>query len=224
MEKDICDIKKYVESFSQLICSITDIKKTMIEIDKYFKNYPINNDGMTGRVWILIGKAKEESEYCSLMVAQSEDIKKEIVFDVEAMFNKEYIEQRKKHHEWDIDKEIRYNLDVIKYPQLAEINSNGNTYLFQKGDNLKKNQYLYRLLKKTFHELRIYEVDIDKYLKIEVNKNVDETIYSVFNLGKDYLAESKLAVETKAMYWNYYNSGLGKRAYYYFREKANATY
>ncbi len=221
MKKVMDDVKGYVESFSRLICSVTEMEKTLLDIEEYFNEYPINNDGMSGRVWVLLGRAEGDSKYNSLMVAQSEDIKKEIVFDIGAMFNMEYRRQRKLHSVWDIDKEIKYNLDVIKSPQLAEINSNGNTYLFQKGHNKIKSQYLYRYLKKKFQDLRIYEVDIDKYLKAESSENINATIYNVFNMGKDYWAESKLAVETNALFWNYYNSGLGKRAYCYFRKKEN---
>ena len=37
----------------------------------------------------------------------------------------------------------------------------------------------------------------------------------IYNLAKDYYAEAKLAVESKAKYWNYYNSGLDARTYKY---------
>lgn len=152
------------------------------------------------------------------MVAQSEDIQAEIIADVSAMFNLEYKKQRNKQLEWNLQKEVKYNLDVIKSPQLAEINSNENTYLFQNGDAGIKNQYLYRYIKKKYKNLEMYEVDIDLYLQIEQASISDMNIQNVYNLGKDYYAESKLAVETDSLFWNYYKSGVGKRAYYYFRE------
>lgn len=213
------NIKEYIEKFSEYICTVNSEKETFGEIEAYFSQNPICEDGLVGRVWILIGKDHNEAYY-SLMVAQSENIKEEIVADVSAMLNLEYKKQKNKQREWSWNKEIRYNLDVIQAPQIAKINSNGNTYLFQKGHSRIKSQYLYRYLMKQYKEMRFYEVDIDLYLKVEQQlKKVDIDVYNVYDMGKDYYVESKLAVETGSLFWNYYKSGVGKRAYYYFRNK-----
>ncbi len=213
------NVKEYIESFSNHICTVSFGKETevMNDIQKYFTQNPINNDGLFGRVWILIGE-NEKSEYLSLMVAQSEDIEDEINTDVSAMLNLEYRKQKSKTSKWDCDKEIRYNLDVIKAPQIAKINSTGSTYVYQKGHERIKSQYLYRYLMKKHKNLLIYEIDIDKYLKIKTIENIDENIKNIYLFGKDYYVESKLAVETDSLFWNYYNSGVGKRAYLYFRK------
>ena len=215
------DLISYIEKFSSRICSVNNEDKTFKAIEKYFKRNPIKDDGLNGRVWILIGK-DENFEYCSLMVAQSENIKTEIVDDVSAMFNLEYRKQKSSSNEWDIEKEIKYNLDIIKSPQIAEINSNENIYLYPDGQYRIRSQYLYRYLKKKYRDLKIYEVNIDVYLGMgtESDEKMDD-IKRVYELGKDYYAESKLAVETQSLFWNYYKSGVGKRAYYYFRNQTN---
>lgn len=42
----------------------------------------------------------------------------------------------------------------------------------------------------------------------------------IYELAKDYYAESKLAVEIKSLFWNYYKSGVDKHTYYLFRKKS----
>ncbi|WP_025730758.1 hypothetical protein [Atopobacter phocae] len=91
----------------------------------------------------------------------------------------------------------------------------GKKFEYKKGEN--KNKYLYRLLKKNYSCLKFYEVNIDKYLNMNTNNQILDISY---DLSKDYVAESKLAIETKAYYWNYYNSGVGKRVYFYFKNKS----
>lgn len=209
------NVKTYIEEFSKRICNVTNASDTFNTIDDYFKNNPVYNNGLFGRVWILIGKNKDE-KYVSLIVAQSEDIQHEITSDVWAMFNLEHKKQRFSQEKWDWDKEVRYNLDVIHGPQIAKINSNDNKYFYQKNHSKIKNQYLYRYLFKNYRDLQIYEVDIDLYLGINQNIELDTGIKNIYEFGKDYYAESKLAVETKSLFWNYYKSGIGKRAYNYF--------
>ncbi len=213
------NIKEYIEDFSNYICTVSierEFETINNEVQTYFAQNPVDNNGLFGRVWILIGE-NEKSEYFSLMVAQSEDIQKEINTDVSAMLNLEYKFQKKNLNKWDIDKEIRYNLDVIKSPRIAKINSTDNTYVYQDGHEKIKNQYLYRYLMKIYKRLLIYEIDIDKYLKIKTVDNINENIKNIYLIGKDYYVESKLAVETNSLFWNYYKSGIGKRAYLYFR-------
>lgn len=215
------DLISYVEGFSSLICSVSTEGETFKAIEDYFIHNPIKDDGLNGRVWILIGR-DESSEYRSLMVAQSENIKSEIIADIGAMLNLEYRIQKSNSDEWDIEKEIKYNLDIIKSPQIAEIDSTGSMYLYPDGRYRIRSQYLYRYLKKKYEDLRIYEVNIDAYLGIEtVSGEKMDDVKRVYEFAKDYYAESKLAVETHSLFWNYYRSGVGKRAYYHFRNQKN---
>lgn len=212
------NVKEYIEKFSHHICTVSDNKANdpFGEIENYFNTNPVDNTRLFGRVWILIGK-DQKSEYISLMVAQSEDIQEEIIKNVGAMLNRNYEKQKEKTDKWDFNKEIRYNLDVIESPQIAVINSTGSKYTYPKGRAKIKSLYLYRYLKKTYKELLIYEIDIDKYLEIINLDGIDENIRNIFQFGKDYYAESRLATETNSLFWNYYNSGVGKRAYLYFK-------
>lgn len=216
----IGNLEEFIKPFSRYICDIREDENiTFSDINKYFEKYKIKKDdnyGYIGRVWILIGKKNDDDAFESLMVAQSEDIYHEILTDVYSMYNTEYIKQKEKQNDWNIEKEIKYNLDIIKGPQIAKINSSDNNYLYQKGHEKIKIQYLYRYLKKTYKILKIYEVDIDKYIKPSFNLEQGEK--DIYELSKDYYAESKLAVETNALFWNYYKSGVGKRAYYFFKK------
>ena len=206
------NINSKIEPYSRLICRITNEEKTFDNINQYFDAYPIVNNRIFGRVWILIGKDKSE-KYRALNVAQSEDIKKEIVSDVKAMFNSEY--KKNCPIQRDIQWEINNNLDVIKNPVESNPSAQGKTFIYQK--NQDKNPYLYRFLFKTYSDLVIYEVDIDSYLGIDESSISNQVIKDIFAFGKDYYAESRLAVETQALYWNYYRSGIGKRSYLHFR-------
>lgn len=214
------NVEEYIKPFSQRICEVREDKNnTFIDINKYFEKHKIVEDdiyGYKGRVWMLIGKRSDDVSSESLMVAQSENIHAEILEDVNSMYNAEYIKQKEKQNEWGMEKEIKYNLDVIKSPQIAKINSNDNIYLFQKGHEKIKNQYLYRYLKKTYKILKIYEIEIDKY--INPSFNIEHREKDIYELAKDYYVESKLAVETNSLFWDYYKSGVGKRAYYMFRK------
>ena len=214
------NVKKYIEAFSRYKCTVSLEREKEIfeEIQNYFIQYPLNNNGLYGRVWILIGQNRN-SEYVSLMVAQSEDIQNEILFDVRAMLNLEYCDQKRINEKWDWEKEKRYNLDVIKAPMLAKSNFIGDSYLYPKESLKVKKKYLYRKLMKEYKLLLIYELNIDDYLGIKETGSIDENIKNIYLFGKDYYAESKLAIEIRSRYWNYYKSGIGKRAYCYFINK-----
>lgn len=193
-------LEKHIEEFSTLICKIcesTEKSSILNQISKYFKEKPIVEDEeyriKLGRVWILIGKRKEDSKYVALQIGQSEDIKKEIQNNITHMFNTILD---------NIDEHERRN-KIIYLTQ--------KEFEYKKGEN--KVAYLYRHLKRDYSNLKFYEVDIDKYLNINNNNQILDISY---HLSKDYVAESKLAAETEPYYWNYYHSGVGKRAYFYF--------
>ncbi|MDF2819888.1 MAG: hypothetical protein K0R15_329 [Clostridiales bacterium] len=214
------NLEEYIEPFSRHICDIEkDYSSTLQSIENYFNKFQIAEDlkyGYMGRVWILIGKKNEESAFESLMVAQSENIYNEIITDVYYMYNEDYIKRYENDKDWKLEKEIRYNLDLIKSPQKAKINTNSNFYLYPKDQFKHKKQYLYRRLMKNYRYLKIYEIDIDVYLKPSFM--FDESERNIYELAKDYYAESKLAIETNSLYWNYYKSGIGKRAFYFFKK------
>lgn len=227
----IDNLEEYIKRFSRLICDIDekDKESTKSEIENYFMNYPVietGDYGYLGRVWILIGKINDDKPYVSLMVAQSENIKKEIDSDVDSMYNTEYkkkrYEYKKNNNDWNFEMEVKYNLDIIKSPQIAKINSNNSIYLYQVRHEKIKNQYLYRYIKKKYTNLKIYEVNIDQYLDVSPEMDMGVAVKNIYEFAKDYYVESKLAVETNALFWNYYKSGVGKRVYYYFKGNNNS--
>lgn len=217
---NIENIEQYISSFSTRICEINNVNSLMNvieQVERHFEKQPIIKNHkygvMPGRAWVLIGKKnKADKKYVVLQVAQSLDILKEIKIVIFAMYNKELIGKMLE------EKFLKINLDIIESPKTAFINSTNNSYEFQEGRQKIKHQYLYRFLKKNYVNLQIFEVDIDKYLKTD--ENIIDKDYGYF-LSKDYIAESKLAIETEALYWNYFNSGVGKRAYDYFNDIKN---
>ncbi len=210
-------IKRYIEKFSKLVCSIDEDHKPLDEINAYFAKHPIINDGMHGRVWFLIGKERNENKYCVLNVAQSEDIKKEIVDNVRSMLNLTYLEKKQACKTLSIEEEMKYNLDVIKSPILSSPSAEGYQYPYQQGNS--ETPYFYRFAYKNYLSLKIYELDIDSYLHIDFSEQAGEVFRNLYSFGKDYYAEAKLAVKTHAKYWRYYRSGIGKRAYKFFSSK-----
>ncbi len=198
-------LEEHIKSFSKLICKIdkdTEKINVLSKIKEYFKEYPAETEKYgikLGRVWILIGKNedKDNSKYVALQIGQSEDIEKEIQYNIECMFNNTLD---------DINENER-----IK----AKVYLTGREFEYQNGKS--KGQYLYRYLKGTYSCLEFYEVSIDEYLNMNTNNQILDISY---DLSKDYIAESKLAIETNPYYWNYYNSGVGKRAYFYFKNKS----
>lgn len=85
----------YIKGFSREICQIDNnhTKDNFIKkAENYFKNYPIKETvyGHEARVWVLIGikyeqETKDEIE-TSIMVAQAENISKEIIPHIRSMF------------------------------------------------------------------------------------------------------------------------------------------
>lgn len=213
-----------IRKFSNLICKIEYVNKDekkegikdeekgnlVIErINKYFIKHPIEKiPSASGRVWILIGKDKNTRKLVSLMVAQSEDIQSEIISDVKAMYNLPYTNKERGS----------INLDEEPKDVSAKINSNGNIYWFPEGKEKYKKYFLYRYLYKSYIDMKIFEVKIDEYLNINQN-NLNDAIKDFFMLSKDYYAESKLAFETQAKYWNYYKSGVGKRYWFLLKDR-----
>ena len=206
-----------IEVFSELICTVEKADDALNSVEEYFQRKPINKDGQHGRVWILIGKDKQE-EYHTLMVAQSEDIQEEINKDIGFMFNLEYLKKKTITNE-SVKKDTVYNLDIIENPVTVKLKTNGNTYDYPKECSKRKRQYLYRKIHNEYKDLKFYEIDIDEYLQKDDSIGLNSRNTMVYELAKDYLAEAKLAVEYNAVFWDYYNSGVGKRAYLFFKKK-----
>ena len=93
-----------------------DINKHIAEeLNKYFNNNDINKSfnykiycthyKTPGRLWILLGK-KFNGKYCSLMIGQSEDIRKEIEFNLNKMYDEEFDINNK-------DKDIHEEINLI---------------------------------------------------------------------------------------------------------------
>lgn len=73
-----------------------------------------------------------------------------------------------------------------------------------------KRRFIYKKIGEEYTGLKFYLLDIDKYLGIENCLNSgNEVIDSMIDMTKSYYAETRLALSTKAVFWNVYRSGIG---------------
>ena len=86
-------------------------------------------------------------------------------------------------------------------------------------DNVKKilKDVIYPVLKKDYARLIFYEVPIDNYLNTEFINICEMSGIAkiIYDMSKEYFAEARIAYKTGALYWNYFNSGMDKRAYFH---------
>lgn len=178
---------KKIKEKSYKICEIKESEEeAKKKVEEFFKKKSEENY----RVWFLMGKEINSEEEIVLQVAQKKEpgTKEEIIRNIEFMFNEKYTVIGKDEKD------------------LAESNKTASGYSYFYIKNLKL-QSLYRQIKEKYKNLVFYELDIDKYLSYYDKSN------NIYQVSKDYIAESKLAFETNAKYWNYYRSGIGKRIY-----------
>ncbi len=180
--------------------SIDNMVKYANQLDLFFSRYLHGNQNI-GQVWILFGYKNNFDKAEALQVGQSRKVGKELIDILKPMYN--YLYHRKK--------EEKYNLDVLIGAQKATT-IGGGSYFYKLGV-YSKQQYLYRSLFRQYQRLEFYVLNIDGYLDVSSTLTGNEKV--IYNLAKDYYAEAKLAVESKAEYWNYYNSGLDARTYKY---------
>ena len=182
-------------------CQFQDIKKyldLLINITQECNEIKINQYGRDKKcVWILFGKCRDE--YVALQVGEVaiERAAKEILSDIRAMYAKD-----------------EYSINLMsEEDELTIIDTEfyENTYAVK--DVSKKRVYAYRKMRDDFDELIIYQLKIDDYLGLSSGIHKKEECEKVRNelieMTKSYYAESKLAYETQARYWNPYYSGVG---------------
>jgi len=83
----------------------------------------------------------------------------------------------------------------------------------------EQNNFYYSLRSNHTGNLVFYEVAIDKYLSLMYGERCELSGITkvIYDIGKEYMAEASVAYNTGAKYWQYYNSGLDKRAYFHLR-------
>lgn len=198
-------ISEQVDECLILACTIDTGNDSIAVIKEYdeqlkiFFDHWISDDESVGQVWILFGYEKDSQKAEALQVGQSKDAKKEIMDLLRPMYNYLYLKKR----------EEKYNLDDLSDAKEA-VTDGGGTYMYKPGV-YNRRQYLYRYLFRRYAKLEFYILDIDRYLKPSPTLRGNEKI--IYDLAKDYYAEAKLAFDSKAKYWNYYNSGLDARTY-----------
>lgn len=198
------NVERYIKNFSSLICEINDNKnfdEVLKSVENYFYKNPIDDDkqGLEGRVWVLIGFKDNTDIPVCLQIGQAENIQKEIIKDIERMYNREYSDT----------KDEKLNLDSFTEPKQTDNYEDNFTY--DVSDKRGKIAYFYRNLKKKYTTLRFYEIIIDEYLApIQELLPVEKSMYEI---SKDYYCEAKLATEIGTKNWHLYRSGVGKRFY-----------
>lgn len=186
-DKQPCQFKK-IEKYLDFVIRI-ELKCDDIKINQYGRDKKC--------VWILFGKCGDE--YVALQVGEVaiERAKKEILSDIKVMYS-----------------EVEYSFNAMsEEDELTIIDTEfyKNTYAVK--DVKQKRVYAYRKMRDDFDELIIYQLKIDDYLGLNNGINIKEECEIVRNelieMTKSYYAESKLAYETQARYWNPYYSGVG---------------
>lgn len=198
-------ISEKVDKYLVLACAVDTGNNSVDDMRKYeeqlklFFDHDISDDNSIGQVWILFGYEKDSDKAEALQVGQSKDAKNEIMDILRPMYNFLYLTKR----------EEKYDLDNLTGAKEATT-VGGGTYLYKVGV-YSKHQYLYRYLFKQYARLEFYILNIDGYLEPSPTLSGNEKV--IYDLAKDYYAEAKLAFDSKAKYWNYYNSGLDARTY-----------
>lgn len=183
---NVNDIKKYLKPVVS-INDNTSLDNALNSVEE-FKFNEIS-------LWVLTGKGKADSEENCLQIGQSEKVKEEITRDIKRMFDDRYSLKRKEND-----------------TNVKKLNTKYGEYLIKEDDSSNKLEYLYRYIKENYKIITFYNVDIDGYLGVDTS-TLKGNIFSIYSFSKDYYAESKLAFEMKPKFWNYYCSGVGKRAF-----------
>lgn len=200
-------ISTQTDKYLTLVCAIDTQDDSIDNMLKYEKQLNLffrtclHGNRITGQVWILFGYEKNSDQAEALQVGQSTEAGKELTDLLKPMYNALYQKR----------KEEKYNLDDLTGAKTSAT-VGGGSYFYKSGIYDKK-QYLYRFLFRKYERLEFYKLDIDGYLNVSSALTGNEKV--IYDLAKDYYAEAKLAVESEAKYWNYYNSGIDARTYKY---------
>lgn len=140
------------------------------------------------RVWLLFASHDNSTWEC-LQVAQSKNsVQSEIETVIKFIF--------------------------CKLDQTSENISFTNSAFYKKVCPKVKNrkrsrELLYNKIGSEFEYFRICFLDVDKYLGIKPNNNINETdVERIIEICKNQYAEAKIAYETLAVYWKLYSSGI----------------
>lgn len=84
-----------------------------------------------------------------------------------------------------------------------------------------QNKFYYTLRSEHDGKLVFYEIAIDNYLALMYGESceISDITKVIYDIAKEYMAEATIAYNTGAIYWNYYNSGMDKRAYYHLLDE-----
>lgn len=89
-----------------------------------------------------------------------------------------------------------------------------------------QNNFYYTLRSKHDGKLVFYEIAIDSYLALMYGESCELSgiMKVIYDMAKEYMAEAAIAYNTGAIYWNYYNSGMDKRAYYHLLDEKEKNF
>jgi len=107
---------------------------------------------------------------------------------------------------------VGQSLDII-----SEIHEDVMDMYDNKVQENGQNNFYYTLRSEHDGKLVFYEIAIDNYLARMYGKSCEiwDITKVIYDMAKEYMAEATIAYSTGAIYWNYYNSGMDKRAYYH---------
>ncbi len=139
----------------------------------------------------------------------------------------------KTHHDHDSEKKqigkvwalVRYNngspVRMLQVAQALDKKKNSGffselrrnvTEMFEGDNSAKYRRYAKELT--PGEELRFYEIKIDEFL-LSISSNLEfDYKTAIYEITKDYMAEALLAHYAQVEEWEYWNSGMDKKAYY----------
>lgn len=111
---------------------------------------------------------------------------------------------------------VGQSLDIIK--EISEDVRDMYNSQVQKNEQKK---FYYTLRNEHDGNLIFYEIAIDNYLALMYGERceISDITKVIYDIAKEYMAEATIAYSTGSLYWNYYNSGMDKRAYYHLLDR-----
>lgn len=88
-------------------------------------------------------------------------------------------------------------------------------------DEQRKKYLFYKELFSIYKYVIFFEVPINQYILREYGdiNYVDGIVQALFDMSKEYLVEASIAYNTGAVHWDFYNSGMDKRAHIFIKDK-----
>lgn len=197
-KKGFENLKEYFfEDWEMTFSKDDDPEKVKEKYEKFFSKK--SND--ISRVWLLFARHENGPNdlWESLQVAHSKyNVQREIEEDLKFIFC-----------EFNPDKEDISFTNSAFYEKVCPNST-------VKKD---KRELLYSKIGSEYKYFRICFLNVDKYLGTKQNSSNNTDADRIIEICKNQYAEAKIALETLAVYWNLYSSGIDGQTIAYIRDE-----